>query len=504
MKLLGACVSLEDLRQELENGDFEQRLQGLESEHEQVSSRLASLHERRGELSEQLKAMAQDRAAAAGRLASTETRQRMHDHVRQWQILAGISLALDSVRQAYETDRQPETLAEASSYLKRLTSDRYQRIWTPFGESALCVDDQQKKVRRVEELSRGTREQVYLSLRMALASAYARRGAGLPLILDDVFVNFDAHRSHAAAETVCDFAAAGHQVLVFTCHDHIRDVFASLDVDVRCLPPPEEVAEAGQPVLREERIRVTAPVEPTPEEIDPELDLELLYGAPEYDPGYGVPDPEPVPQIPVDRSPPQADPREPEPTDLSQEAYLAGYRDALRESSTDRREVVLPPEPAPRSLLSRGRHWSSTITVPLPRLLPRSRRSRSSRFLARLGVGDAILIAEVTKNVGRSAPPICLALPPRSLHRQIDSPPARMVLRILCPAERDVPARIEPRTTVNHETTGPDSVCHPGRARPGSDPSFRLGLARVRAAGCHAISRRDDGQDDAAQAGGFR
>ncbi len=339
MKLLGECVSLEDLRKELESGDFEQRLQGLESEHEQVSSRLASLHERRGELSEQLKAIAQDRTASTGRLAAAETRQGMQNHVRQWQILAGISLALDSVRQAYETDRQPETLAEASSYLKRLTSNRYQRIWTPFGESALCVDDLQKNVRRVEELSRGTREQVYLSLRMALASAYARRGAGLPLILDDVFVNFDAHRSHAAAETVCDFAAAGHQVLVFTCHDHIRDVFASLDVDVRCLPPPEEVAETGQPVLREECVRVTVPVEPPPEEIDPELDLELLYGAPEYDPGFGVPDPEPVREMPVERSMPQVAPVEAEPADSSQDAYLAGYRDALREATMDLREV---------------------------------------------------------------------------------------------------------------------------------------------------------------------
>lgn len=357
---LGECLTLDELQQELENGDFETRLQRLEGEQQQVAARLASLHERRGELSQQLKSMADDRSAAARRLALTETRRRLDAGSRTWSVLAGVSLALDAVRAAYESDRQPETLAEASAYLKRLTGGRYPRIWTPFGESALCVDDQQGQSRRVEALSRGTREQVYLSLRLALASAYSRRGAGLPLILDDVFVNFDAQRARAAAQTVCDFAAAGHQVLVFTCHDHIRDVFRSLGVDIRCLPAPEEVAESGRPVLPEPLDRHPLPPEPpvappapapvpdvvpepprvvsppVPSANDPELDFELLYGAPEYDPGY-----EPFPTAPVPAAVSDAD--------GADEAYLAGYRDGLRESGTwpawD--QPLRPAEPAP-------------------------------------------------------------------------------------------------------------------------------------------------------------
>ena len=149
--------------------------------------------------------------------------------------------------------------------------------------------------------------------------------------------------ARAAAQTVCDFAAAGHQVLVFTCHDHIRDVFRSLGVDIRCLPAPEEVAESGRPVLPESLDRHPLPPEPpvappppapipevvpepprvvsppVPSQYDPELDFELLYGAPEYDPGY-----EPFPTAPV--------PAAVSDTDGADEAYLAGYRDGLRES----------------------------------------------------------------------------------------------------------------------------------------------------------------------------
>ncbi len=96
----------------------------------------------------------------------------------------------------------------------------------------------------VESLSRGTREQLFLSLRLALASSYARRGSPLPLVLDDVLVNFDADRAKAAAAVLRDFAAEGHQLLVFTCHEHIHKLFKSLRVPVSQLPSNAEPGPA--------------------------------------------------------------------------------------------------------------------------------------------------------------------------------------------------------------------------------------------------------------------
>ena len=149
---------------------------------------------------------------------------------------------LENVRATYERTRQPETLQEASIHLARLTQDRYVRVWTPLGDSALLVDDHAGRPLAVEVLSRGTREQLFLSLRLALASSYARRGAPLPLLLDDVLVNCDVERAKAAAAVLHDFASAGHQLLVFTCHEHIAKLFESLKTEVTRLP---ENAQAG-------------------------------------------------------------------------------------------------------------------------------------------------------------------------------------------------------------------------------------------------------------------
>ncbi len=237
------------IRKQLE-GD---RTAPLETRRDELRQHLAAgqqqlreLLEKRGRLSEQLEILAADKQLAAKYLELAVIEKRLEDAIHRWQVLAATCRILDMIRTTYEQHRQPETLQEASGYLDRLTQGRYRRVWTPLGEHALRVDDAQGHSLPVEVLSRGTREQLFLSLRLALASSYARRGAPLPLILDDVLVNFDAERAKAAAAVLRDFAAAGHQLIVFTCHEHILKLFKSLRVPVSRLP---DNAEPGGSVV---------------------------------------------------------------------------------------------------------------------------------------------------------------------------------------------------------------------------------------------------------------
>lgn len=229
----------------------------LDTRRNELHERLAILRqqlrerlEKQGRLNEQWTALAGDKRLASKRLDMAVVEKRLQNAVDRWQVLAVTSCILDMIRTTYEQHRQPETLQEASSYLDRLTQGRYHRVWTPLGEYALRVDDAEGNSLPVEVLSRGTREQLFLSLRLALASSYSRRGSPLPLVLDDVLVNFDSDRAKAAAGVLRDFAAAGHQLLVFTCHEHILKLFKSLKVPVSRLPGN---AEPGHVVIALER-----------------------------------------------------------------------------------------------------------------------------------------------------------------------------------------------------------------------------------------------------------
>ena len=209
-----------------------------------IDQELQQRHEQRGRLAEQLNTLADNQEMAGKRLELATVEKRLEEAIGRWQVLAVTNRVLDVIRTTYEKQRQPETLQEASVYLSRLTQGRYRRVWTPLGEDVLRVDDAEGNALPVEVLSRGAREQLFLSLRLALAACYARRGAPLPLVLDDVLVNFDAARAKAAAAVLRDFAAAGHQVLVFTCHEHIFKLFRALKVPVSRLPDCAEADHA--------------------------------------------------------------------------------------------------------------------------------------------------------------------------------------------------------------------------------------------------------------------
>jgi hypothetical protein len=208
-----------------------------------LDKQLRERFEQRGQLAQQLQSLAEDRRLPQKQIELAILERRREEALRRWQVLAVTSRCLDCVRESYEQHRQPETLQEASRYLEQLTGGRYRRVWTPLGEPVLRVDDD-TRAHPVEQLSRGTREQLFLALRMALAHGYARRGAPLPMILDDVLVNFDSQRAKAAAAVLRDFAAAGQQVLVFTCHEHIFKLFKSLRVASVCLPDNAEPLRA--------------------------------------------------------------------------------------------------------------------------------------------------------------------------------------------------------------------------------------------------------------------
>jgi hypothetical protein len=236
---LGRQFSEDVLRRHLDalpEANLDQHWEQLAGRLQDCESELRQLFERRGQLQQQLETLAQDRRLPQRQLELGVVRERLATAIGRWQASAVTSSLLESVRQLYEGSRQPATLQEASRYLHQLTGGRYSRIWTPMDEDLLFVDDAAGNSLRVESLSRGTREQMFLCLRLALIGDFARRGVRLPVVFDDVFVNFDSQRTRAAAALLCDFAQAGHQLLVFTCHEHIARLFKSLRVPVRQLP----------------------------------------------------------------------------------------------------------------------------------------------------------------------------------------------------------------------------------------------------------------------------
>lgn len=156
---------------------------------------------------------------------------RFGEEAAAWAVYAVAAGLLQKAKAAYEQERQPAVLRQASEHFARLTGGRYCRIIAPVGEERLLALSAQGEAVDSSRLSRGTAEQMYLALRFALAGELAK-DKGLPLIMDDIFVNFDGERlARAAAEL--EGLSCKHQILLFTCHRHVLEAMQAAIPDIQ-------------------------------------------------------------------------------------------------------------------------------------------------------------------------------------------------------------------------------------------------------------------------------
>jgi len=220
----------------------------LASELAELESDIEKSFEKRGRIRQAIAQLQDDRRPAKLRFERAQLQGELKQVAQEWFAAQLAGRSLEKMKARFERAHQPTTLAEASKYLEQLTGGAYRNVWTPLGEQYLCVDDSRKKSFRVEQLSNGTREQLFLAIRLTLVRELADQGVHLPMVLDDVIVNFDQQRSEAAVETLLKFSDHGQQILFFTCHRHLAELFRSKGIDPIWLPErhhPVEERRAG-------------------------------------------------------------------------------------------------------------------------------------------------------------------------------------------------------------------------------------------------------------------
>ena len=124
---------------------------------------------------------------------------------------------LDKARERYDRERQPEVLRRAGEVLSVMTDGRYVDVRNPLGGSGFTVVSSEQTLRTTAELSRGAAEQLYLALRLAYIESLGDRAPALPVLMDDILVNFDDDRATQAALSIEELAQTC-QVIYFTCH----------------------------------------------------------------------------------------------------------------------------------------------------------------------------------------------------------------------------------------------------------------------------------------------
>ncbi len=151
------------------------------------------------------------------RLELAGLEQRRDDALDRYTVLSVAERLMARTQAHYEQTRQPEVVRRASELFEQITSGRYVRVSVPADGGPFTVFDPDARPKSSAELSTGTAQQLYLALRIALIETLDHVGAGLPVLMDDVLVNFDPGRKRGAAEAIRHLATH-RQVVLFTCH----------------------------------------------------------------------------------------------------------------------------------------------------------------------------------------------------------------------------------------------------------------------------------------------
>ena len=138
--------------------------------------------------------------------------------------LQSLNVRLNEANRASANVPDP-ILTEAAKNLVRLSHGELTRVWLASGATGteLHVQDRHQRVLNSSALSATMRAQTQLSLILAACQALAAKGVSAPLVIDELFQDFDSDRIDTALQCLSEFAKRGHQVIMLTQHRFLID-----------------------------------------------------------------------------------------------------------------------------------------------------------------------------------------------------------------------------------------------------------------------------------------
>ncbi|ROZ78008.1 YhaN family protein [Ramlibacter sp. WS9] len=220
--------TLEQLREHLAAQDGA----ALQAQQEQgardlqdIAPRLEAVRSEAERTKRELEAIDASGTAAQAQEDLCQTAATIEASLRPWMRLRLAHSLLMQAQRRFQERAQGPMLERASGYFQRMTDGAFTRLKTDAtaDKQVLLAERVQGGSIGTEAMSEGTRDQLYLALRLAAVSLRRDAGVDLPMVLDDVLMTSSDGRAGCVLQALADFSR-GSQVLVFTHHEHLLDI----------------------------------------------------------------------------------------------------------------------------------------------------------------------------------------------------------------------------------------------------------------------------------------
>ncbi len=179
----------------------------------------------------EFEAMAGGSEASALAEEAQQTLAELRGHADRYARLKLASRLLRDEIERFRRQHRDPILTRASAFYKTLTCGSLVAIETDFDESdkpvLVGVRPNGRRL-RVEAMSTGTRDQLYLALRLATLDHYVDSSEPLPFVVDDILIQFDDYRARATLGALAKFSSRT-QVILFTHHRRVVNEAVGLE-----------------------------------------------------------------------------------------------------------------------------------------------------------------------------------------------------------------------------------------------------------------------------------
>ena len=187
-----------------------------------VNERLSALVQKRVTAELAFSAIAGQADAASAEARRQEALAEMGEVAEQYLEVATAGKLLKWAIDRYRDRKQGPMLARASTVFSDLTLGDFTRLGVDYEKDtpALYAKRRSGEVVDVAGLSEGTRDQLYLALRVAALELHLAHADAIPFVADDLFVNFDDGRARAGLQVLAELSKRT-QVVFLTHHGHL-------------------------------------------------------------------------------------------------------------------------------------------------------------------------------------------------------------------------------------------------------------------------------------------
>ncbi len=146
----------------------------------------------------------------------------------QWLKYRMAEQILNKAKTKYQEENQPVVIKKAEQYFSDMTKNKYSKIQKQLGTEGIEITGSNVDRKEPSILSTGTRDQLYLALRFGYIKEYNnKKDESMPIIVDEVLVNFDSIREQNAAKIFVEFSKT-NQIIIFTCRPEVKNLYKKI------------------------------------------------------------------------------------------------------------------------------------------------------------------------------------------------------------------------------------------------------------------------------------